>query len=69
KYKPYSFHLPVQMFEEFGFEIGFKFTEWLRTQGFKIAFWTVDDPNLALKIKDITDYFITDNIMGIKSVL
>jgi glycerophosphoryl diester phosphodiesterase len=69
KHKPYSFHLPVQMFEEFGFEIGFKFTKWLRTQGFKIAFWTVDDPNLALKIKDITDYFITDNITGIKSVL
>lgn len=69
EYKPYSFHLPVQMFEEFNFEIGYEFTSYLKNQGFKIAFWTVNDPNMALKIKDITDYMITDNIMGLKSVL
>lgn len=68
KYKPYSLHLPVQTFDYIDLETGIKLIKQLKASGIKIAFWTIDDPMLMLKIKGITDFAITDNVNGIISV-
>lgn len=65
RYKPYSLHLPVQLFDEFGLETGLAFLRLLRNNGIKIALWTINDPELALKVRQHCDFFITDNLLSI----
>lgn len=69
RYNPYSLHLPIQLFDYIEFEKGIKMIKELRAKGLKIAFWTIDDPMMMLKIKEITDFAITDNVNGIISVM
>lgn len=68
-YKPYSLNLPVQMFEEFGLEKGLGFIKLVRNMGIKVALWTLNDPELLLKIKGEIDIVITDNLQGIMAAL
>ena len=68
KYRPYSFHLPVQLFDYIEFEKGLSLLKNLKARGPKIAFWTIDDPELMVRLRSVTDMAITDNINGIMSV-
>lgn len=67
-YAPFSLHLPVQIFERFGLKIGLELLKSLRDEGIKIALWTLNDPELALKIKTQCDYLITDNLMSMLAI-
>lgn len=68
-YKPYSLNLPVQMFEEVGFANGLEFIKFIRKTGVKVALWTLNDPELFLKLKESIDIVITDNLQGILALL
>jgi glycerophosphoryl diester phosphodiesterase len=67
-YKPYSMNLPVQMFEEVGFKNGLEFIKLLRKTGIAVALWTLDDPDLLLKLKGEIDIVITDNLQGMMAL-
>ncbi|MGC9384237.1 MAG: glycerophosphodiester phosphodiesterase family protein [Kosmotogaceae bacterium] len=62
KYNPYSLHLPVQIFNEAGLEKGLELIDLLRQWEIRILLWTLNDPALALKVKDHCDYIVTDNV-------
>ncbi|MFW6121237.1 MAG: glycerophosphodiester phosphodiesterase family protein [Petrotogales bacterium] len=67
-YNPYSLHLPVQMFEEVGLDEGIRVIDFFRQWEVRILLWTLNDPDLALKVKDHCDYIVTDNISQILAV-
>jgi len=69
KYEPFSLNLPVQLFDEIGFELGMRFIRFIRSRGVKIALWTLDDPGLLMKIRGEVDIIITDNLQGIIAAL
>ncbi|TYB94790.1 MAG: glycerophosphodiester phosphodiesterase [Kosmotoga sp.] len=68
RYNPYSLHLPVQMFEEVGLDEGIKLIDFLRQWEIRILLWTLNDPALALNVKDHCDYIVTDNISQLIAV-
>ncbi len=61
-------NLPVQMFEEVGFKNGMEFIRFLRKTGIAVALWTLDDPDLFLKLKGEIDIVITDNLQGMMAL-
>jgi len=69
KYEPFSVNLPVQLFDEIGFELGMRFIRFIRSRGVKVALWTLDDPGLLMKIRGEVDIIITDNLQGIMAAL
>ncbi|WP_292596307.1 glycerophosphodiester phosphodiesterase family protein [Mesotoga sp. UBA6090] len=69
KYEPFSVNLPVQLFDEIGFELGMRFIRFIRSRGVKVALWTLDDPGLLIKIRGEVDIIITDNLQGIMAAL
>ncbi|WP_367361916.1 glycerophosphodiester phosphodiesterase family protein [Mesotoga sp.] len=69
EYKPFSFNLPVQLFDEIGFELGVSLIDFVRSRGIKVALWTLNDPGLLMKIKGEADIIITDNLQGIMAAL
>ncbi|MFO7882491.1 MAG: glycerophosphodiester phosphodiesterase family protein [Kosmotogaceae bacterium] len=68
-YNPYSLHLPVQIFDEVGLDEGIKLIDFIRQWEIRILLWTLNDPALALKVKDHCDYIVTDNISQIIAAL
>jgi len=69
KYEPFSLNLPVQLFDEVGFELGIRLIRFIRSRGVKVALWTLNDPELLMKIKGEVDIVITDNLQGIMAAL
>ncbi|PIJ60570.1 glycerophosphodiester phosphodiesterase [Mesotoga sp. H07.pep.5.3] len=68
-YHPYSINLPVQLFDEIGFELGMSLIRFVRAKGVKVALWTLNDPALLIKIRGEVDIIITDNLRGIMAAL
>lgn len=68
RYNPYSLHLPVQIFDEVGLERGLELIDLLRQWEIRILLWTLNDPALALKVKDYCDYIVTDNLSQLIAV-
>ncbi|AKI97467.1 glycerophosphodiester phosphodiesterase family protein [Kosmotoga pacifica] len=67
-YNPYSMHLPVQIFENFSLEASMDLLKSLRERNIKVALWTLNDSELAMKVRTCCDYLITDNLMAILAV-
>jgi len=60
KYKPYSANLNKDLFEYLGLEKGLSMLRKVREGGTRISLWTLNDPNLLLKVREVCDFLITD---------
>lgn len=61
-YQPYSLHLPVQSLQEMGSEKLSHLRQGFLSMGLKIFWWTIDDPDMVLKlVKEHLAYGIITN--------
>lgn len=60
KYRPEYLNLDQRMFNNLGMDKARKILEEVRSKGVKIAFWTLNDPELFNEIRNLCDVVITD---------
>lgn len=60
EYRPFALNLNKELFNCKGLRQGREMLARIRERGVAVSLWTLNDPGLFLKVRDVCDYLITD---------